>query len=284
MRMDLSPTVRGRRLVRELIRLRENTGLSREAAAKRVDFSVSKLYRIEAGRTRVSTDDLEDLLDLYGVHSPEREALIQLGRDARRRGWWTAYSDVFTGSYIGLEFAAKMIRVNATVVPGFLQTDAYARAIIASTGPGLGEEEIDRRVKARKARREALFDRPDPPGIHVVLDEAVLRRHIGGAEVTREQLAALIEAAERPNVTIQVLPFSAGGHAGLDGEFVILVFPDPQDPPVAYIEGLHGDLYLEVEEELDRYMMAWTYMLTKTLDPTESIAAMEEVVKEGKDK
>lgn len=280
MRMDLSPTVRGRRLVRELIRLRENTGLSREAAAKRLDFSVSKLYRIEAGRTRLSTDDLEDLLDLYGVHSPEREALIQLGRDARRRGWWTAYSDVFTGSYIGLEFAARTIRVNATVVPGFLQTEAYARAIVASTGPTLDAEEIDRRVSARMARREALFGRPDPPDVHVVLDEAVLRRQIGGAEVTRQQLAALIEAAERPNVAIQVLPFAAGGHAGLDGEFVILIFPDPQDAPVAYIEGLHGDLYLEVEEELDRYMTAWTYMLTKTLDPVESIAAIEEVVKE----
>jgi transcriptional regulator with XRE-family HTH domain len=127
--MDYSPTVRGRRLIRELTRLRQAQGLSLETAARRLDFSKSKLYRLENGRSRITLDDLEDMLDLYAVRSPQREALVQLGRDARKRGWWTAYSGVFTGSYVGLESEASRIQVNAHIVPCFLQTQNYARAV-----------------------------------------------------------------------------------------------------------------------------------------------------------
>jgi len=278
--MDYSPTVRGRRLMRELTRLRQAQGLSLETAAQRLDFSKSKLYRLENGRSRITLDDLEDMLDLHGVRSPEREALVQLGRDARKRGWWTAYSDVFTGSYVGLESEAARIQVNAHIVPGFLQTEDYARAVIAATRPALAAAEVDRRVTARTARRNALFSRAEPPEIHVVLDEVALRRQVGGLDAMPAQLAALADAGARPRLTLQVLPFAVGANAGMEGEFVILTFPDPEDPPVAYAEGLMGDVYLESEEELDVYALAWSHLVERALTPDESVSLIRKIAKE----
>jgi transcriptional regulator with XRE-family HTH domain len=268
--MDYSPTVRGRRLMRELARLRQAQGLSLDVAAQRLGCSKSKLYRIENGRCRVTLDDLDDLLDLYSVRSPQREALVQLCRDARRRGWWTAYSDVFTGSYIGLESEADTIKVNAHLIPGFLQTPDYARATITATGPWLDASDIDRRVAARAARQQALLGKPSPPQIHIVLDEAVAHRVVAGPQAMTAQLAALAEAGQRPSITIQVLPFSTGAAAGLDGEFVILQFPDPDDPPVAYIEGPMGDIYLESGDELDRCNLAWASLVGQAASPADS--------------
>ncbi len=185
-------------------------------------------------------------------------------------GSWTAYSDVFTGSYIGLESEASAIKVNAHLVPGFLQTPGYARAAITATGPWLDAASIDRRVSARTARQQALLDKTVPPRIHVVLDEAVLHRVIGGPEVIEAQLTAL--AAAGPAITIQVLPFAAGAAAGLDGEFVILNFPSPEDPPVAYVEDPMGDIYLETPDELDRCNLAWTSLVSQAASPAESAA------------
>ncbi len=147
--MDYSPTVRGRRLMRELTRLRHAQGLSLEVAAQRLDFSKSKLYRLENGRGRITLDDLEDMLDLYAARSPQREALVQLGRDARKRGWWTAYSDVFTGSYVGLESEASAIKVNAHLVP-----DSCRRRTTPaprSPGPGHGSTSATRTAASRRA-------------------------------------------------------------------------------------------------------------------------------------
>jgi hypothetical protein len=278
--MDYSPTVRGRRLIREIVRLRNDNGLSMETAARRLDWSKSKLYRVEVGRTRISTDDLEDMLDLYGVRSPQREALIQLGRDARKRGWWTAYSDVFTGSYIGLEAEAGSIRISAHVIPGIFQTPSYAREVITRTRPGITAEDIARTVAARTARQQALRDRDEPPQIHVILDEAALHRVIGGPQTMREQFIALMDAAVRPYVTIQALPFSAGAHAGMDGKFTILSFPDPEDPPIAYVEGLMGDVYLESEEDVDLYNFSWSHLVTQALAPDESTTMIRKLAKE----
>jgi transcriptional regulator with XRE-family HTH domain len=278
--MDYSPTVRGRRLIRELTRLRQAQGLSLEVAAQRLDFSKSKLYRLENGRSRITLDDLEDMLDLYAVRSPQREALVQLGRDARKRGWWTAYSDVFTGSYVGLESEAARIQVNAHIVPGFLQTQDYARAVIAATRPALEPGEVDRRVIARTARQNALFGRAKPPEIHVVLDEVALRRQVGGRAVMSAQLDMLVDAGMRPGLTLQVLPFTAGANAGMDGEFVILTFPDPEDSPVAYAEGLMGDVYLESGNELDIYNLAWSHLAEDALTPDESAAVVRQIAKE----
>lgn len=278
--MDHSPTVRGRRLMRELKRLREQANISPDEAASKLDFSKSKLYRIENGRSRVDADDLEDMLDLYDVRSPGRDALIKLGRESRRRGWWTRYKDVFTGSYVALESEASVIRINAHLVPGFLQTPDYAREVIRATGPWLDPADADRRVAARAARRDSLLSREDPSRIHVILDESVLCRQVGGPEAFAEQLRALAEAAERPNLTLQVLPFCAGAAPGMDGEFVILSFPDPEDAPVAYTEGMYGDVYLESKEEVDRFETAWASLTNKALDPAASAALIRKAAEE----
>jgi transcriptional regulator with XRE-family HTH domain len=280
--MDHSPTVRGRRLVRELKRLREASDLTADEAAARLDFSRSKIYRLENGTSRIDADDLEDMLDLYGVTSPERDALIQLGKEARRRGWWTRYRDVFSGSYVVLEAEASDIRRCASLVPGIFQTEDYARAVITATGPWLGREEIERRVTARETRQRALFSGTQIPRMHVVLDESVLRRQVGGLDVTRRQIAALAKAAQRPEVTIQVLPFTAGACAGIDGDFVILDFPDPEDLSVVYVEGLFGDLYLESKGETDRYILAWGHLAEQALDPAASLAMIAELAEDSR--
>jgi transcriptional regulator with XRE-family HTH domain len=266
--------------MRELKRLRETSGMSPDEAARRLDFSKSKLYRIENGKSRADADDLEDMLDLYDVRSPDRDALVQLGRDSRRRGWWTTYKDVFTGSYVGMESEAAQIQVASHIVPGILQTADYARAVITQTRPALDADEAERRVIARIARQEAILGRASPPEIHVVLDEAGLHRQVGGERVMMQQLAGLAKASAQPGVTLQVLPFSAGASPALEGDFVILAFPDPEDPPVAYAEGLFGDLYLESKEELDRYSLAWTHLLAKALSPAASTAMISELAQE----
>ena len=278
--MDHSPTVRGRRLMREVKRLRESSGMSPDEAARRLDFSKSKLYRIENGKSRIDADDLEDMLDLYDVRSPDRDALVALGRDSRRRGWWTTYKDVFTGSYVGLEYEAARIQVASHIVPGLFQTPEYARAVIAGTRPALDADEVERRVAARVARQQAVLHRDNAPDIHVVLDEAGLHRKVGGEQVMMQQLADLAKVSAQPGITLQVLPFAAGASAALEGDFVILAFPDPEDTPVAYAEGLFGDLYLESKEELDRYSLAWTHLLDKALSPAESAALISELLQE----
>jgi len=278
--VEYSPTVRGRRLIRELERLRHDSGLSMELAAKQLGWSVSKLYRLENGRSKISTDDLVDMLDLYGVRSPRREALVQLGRDARRRGWWTAYTDIFTGSYIAMEAEASSIRVNAHVIPGLFQTPGYAHAVITGTRPTVGPEEAERRVAARTARQDALFSRTEQPEIHVILDEAVLHRQVGGPAVMAQQLEALAETSTWPQVTLQVLPYTAGANAGMDGHFVILAFEAAaEDPPIAYVEGLMGDVYIEAAEEVDRFNLAWSLLTAQALDPAESAVMIRALAK-----
>jgi transcriptional regulator with XRE-family HTH domain len=279
--VEYSPTVRGRRLIREIERLRRESGLSMEAAAQRLGWSTSKMYRLENGRSRITTDDLEEMLDLYGVRLPKREALIQLGRDARKRGWWTAYADIFTGSYMSMEAEASSIRINAHMVPGILQTPGYAREVIAATRPAITAQDAERRLAARLARQQALSSRDSPPQIHVVLDEAVLHRQVGEPASLRAQLAALTEAAERPNVIVQVFPFAAGANAGMDGKFTLLAFPDGQDPPIAYVEGLMGDVYVEAGDDVDQFSLAWTHLVTRALGPAESASMISAHAKEN---
>jgi hypothetical protein len=214
------------------------------------------------------------------VRSPQRDALIQLCRDARRRGWWTAYADVFTGSYISMEAEASSIRVHAHVLmPGIFQTPGYAREVITATEPGISPEDAERRLAARLARQDALFSRDDPPSVHAIMDEAILRRQVGGPAVTAAQLNALAEAAARPQVTLQVLPFTAGANAGMDGKFTLLSFPD--DPPVAYVEGLMGDIYLEAAAETGRFHAAWTRLASQALSPGESVQMIRQLVKDN---
>ncbi len=174
---DLILTVRARRLMKEIRRLRTASGLTVARAAKQLEISEATLWRMENGKTRISTEVLVAMLDLYAVRSPQREALERLALDSLRRGWWAPYRDVFSGSYVALESDAAAIRVNAFMIPGFFQTPGYARAAIAGTAPGLHLTEVERRMEARQARQKALFtDRDEPPMVHVLLDESLVCR------------------------------------------------------------------------------------------------------------
>jgi len=254
------PTVLRILLGAQLRRLRETKAITREDAGWEIRASGSKISRMELGRVSFKERDVADLLTLYGVNDPdEREALLVLARQANNPGWWQQYSDIMPNwfqSYLGLETAASLIRTyEIQFVPGLLQTPEYSRAVITLGHAGITAEQMDRRVELRKQRQQ-VFDRPDAPQLWAVIDEAVLRRPIGGVEVMRAQIEALIEAAKKPNVRLQIIPFNAGGHAAAGGPFAILRFPEPELPDVVYVEQLTSAIYLDKREDVDQYAMA----------------------------
>jgi transcriptional regulator with XRE-family HTH domain len=236
------PTVLRILLGAQLRRLREGKSISREDAGYEIRASGSKISRMELGRVSFKERDVADLLSMYGVaDTAEREALLGLARQANNPGWWHHYGDILPPwfqSYLGLEAAASLIRTyEIQFVPGLLQTPEYARAVILLGHAGATADEIDRRVELRRQRQQVL-DRIEPPQLWAVIDEAVLRRPIGGPDVMRAQIEALIEAAKKPNVRLQIIPFHAGGHAAAGGPFAILRFPEPELPDVVYVEQL----------------------------------------------
>ncbi|MEV7004884.1 helix-turn-helix transcriptional regulator [Streptosporangium sp. NPDC051022] len=262
-----SPTVRHRRLGRELRRLREAAGLSVDAVAVHLGWSQSKVNRIENARINVSGTDVANACDLYGVDSSTKAGLIQLAKDASQRGWWTAYSDVFTGSFIGLEAEASEIRIwQPLLIPGLLQTEKYTRELFQAGRPDLSKSDMDRHVAARMARKIALVI---PPMLHVVIDETVLRpiEHTG---VMAEQIETLVELANREPVTIQVLPRNAGFHRGLEGAFSVLSFSEQADPDVGYVESPAGDIYVEAPSQVKRLMLTFERLAGVALSPEES--------------
>jgi transcriptional regulator with XRE-family HTH domain len=241
----------------QLHRLREARGISAEQAAEAIRGSHSKISRMEHGRVGFKERDVGDLLTLYGVtDSEERAALLNLAREANTPGWWHAYSDILPAwlePYVGLEAAASVIRTyQIQLVPGLLQTEAYARALIRQ-GSAASEEEIARRGELRASRQEILR-RPDAPQLWVVVDEGALRRPVGSREVVREQLKYLVEMADHPAVTLQILPFSTGAHSAMGGPFTILRFAEPDLQDVVYIEQLTSALYLDKPVEVDSYL------------------------------
>lgn len=251
------PTARRLQLGARLRNLREARGISRADAGWAIRSSESKISRMELGRVGFKERDLVDLLRLYGMDTEdEQERLLTLAREANAPGWWQAYSDVLSPwfqTYLDLEQAAELIRTyEVQFVPGLLQTEAYARAVIG-LGPGtLSDDQIDRRVELRMARARILA-RPDPPRLWAVIDEAVLRRPIGGAKVLRAQIESLLHATDLPNVRLQVIPFRVGGHPAAGGAFSILRFPHPDLSDVVYLEYLTNAVYLEKPEDLDLY-------------------------------
>ncbi|MEV4343690.1 helix-turn-helix transcriptional regulator [Actinoplanes sp. NPDC049596] len=255
------PTVLRILLGTQLRKLREARGITREDAGWEIRASGSKISRMELGRVSFKERDVNDLLTLYGVKdAAERESLLVLARQANNPGWWQQFSDVMPGwfqSYLGLEAAATLIRTyEIQFVPGLLQTADYARAVIMLGHAGVTPEEMDRRVELRQ-QRQAILDRPgDAPQLWAVIDEAVLRRPIGGVDVMRAQIEFLIEAAKKPNVRLQIIPFHAGGHAAAGGPFAILRFPEPELPDVVYVEQLTSAIYLDKREDVDQYAMA----------------------------
>jgi len=269
-----SPTARGRRLRHELRRLREEAGLTHAKVASRLEWSASKVSRIETGQSRVQTGDVRDLLDVYGITDETTcEALVQLAREARRRGWWTRYTDVLgSGTYVGLEAeAATLHTFEAQFIPGLLQTEDYASAIIRAGQVRPDPETLERRLAARLARQEIL-SRSDPPEIWAVLDEPVVSRPVGGPDIMRAQLQHLIELSTLPNtpLTLQVLPLSAGAHPGMNGPFVILTFHSPTDPPMVYLETATDGLYIEEPSDIERYNLMFSHLVARALGPDES--------------
>lgn len=278
-----SPTVRGRKLASELRRLREHAGLTAEEAAAQLGqgWSRFKVAYIERAKTKPTSHAITAMLDLYGVDSATRAALMDLARNAWRRGWWTDYSDIFKGSYLALEDdAARIDEWSPQLIPGLLQTDEYAREIIRAGQRG-DEAEIDRRVRARMARK-ALLSRKDPPAptLTTVLDEAALRRPIGGAHVMGGQLNALLDAARRPNVTVRVLPLEVGTHAGLDGPFIILGFPEAIAPDAAYTATRLGDAFAESAEIVRGIKVDFESLEAVALPPDASTELIAAIAKE----
>src|ERR1039457_5057161 len=287
MAAEHSPTVRRRRLALELRRLREAAHLTCEEVAEHLECSTSKVSRIETGRVSVSPRDVRDMLDLYGVSAQEGASLVQLVRDSRQKGWWHAYSDAIEprfATYIGLESAASEIRIyEVTLIPALLQTEEYARTVITAGtgGGGVGGDHdgVQRNVALLMARQPPLTSN-DPPRLWAVLDEAALRRTVGGAGLMRLQLEHLLDLARLSNVAIQVIPFGAGAHPAMGRPYVVLVFPERIDPDVVYLEDLTRAMYLEDVDEVDRYNMFFNHLRATALSFDESAALIISVLKE----
>ncbi|MEV6023768.1 helix-turn-helix transcriptional regulator [Streptomyces sp. NPDC052036] len=257
-----------------LRRLREARGITREAAGYSIRASESKISRMELGRVSFKTRDVEDLLTLYGItDEAERTSLLSLAKEANVAGWWHSYSDVLPSwfpTYVGLEGAAHLIRsYEVQFVHGLLQTEAYAHAVVARGMKGASAADIDRRVALRLERQKYLVSE-NAPQFHVILDEAALRRPYGDREVMRGQLQHLIDISERPNVRLQVMPFSLGGHSGESGAFTILSFPESDLSDVVYLEQLTSALYLDKREDVLQYETAMKQLQQDSPGPDES--------------
>ncbi|MEV4263806.1 helix-turn-helix transcriptional regulator [Kribbella sp. NPDC049584] len=240
-----------------LRRMRAAAGISRSDAGWEIRSSESKISRMELGRVGLKERDVGDLLSLYGLDDEEeRERLLRLAREANNPGWWHRYGDVLPSwfhSYLDLEAAAQLIRVyELQFIPGLLQTPEYIRAVVQLGRGMIPADEVERRVTLR-TNRQGVLTRPEPVRLWAVVDEAVLRRPIGGVKSMIEQLNHLIDASQMPNVTLQVMPFSVGGHAATGGAYSILRFPEQDLPDMVYIEHLTSALYLDKLEDLDQY-------------------------------
>lgn len=281
-----SPTVRRRRLGAELRRRREEAGVTIEAVAEQLGCSASKVSRIETGHTLAAPKDVRAMLDCYGVTGAQADELVEIAGQARQKGWWHPYSTVLAGAYVGLEAAAQSIRAyEQQVVPGLLQTREYAEAMIRAARPDFTEAEVCDRVRIRLARQSLIspaapYTDVDQMELWVVLDEAVLSRPVGGDAVMRAQLRRLVAAAQSPHVRLQVLPFESGAHAGMDGTFTILDFPEPSDPGAVYAENATGGLFLEKQDELRKYAFIFDCVQAAALDPVESVALIAQLAKE----
>lgn len=268
----------------QLRRLREAKGISREEAGHLIRGSESKISRMELGRVSFKERDVADLLTLYGVEDEEaRASVMELVLKANEPGWWHRYNDLLPSwfqAYVGLEEAASRIRTyEVQFIPGLLQTKEYARAVITAGAAGLSSHEISRRVDLRMERQRVL-EREGGPFFWAVIDEAALRRPIGGVDVMRSQLEHLLEVMRQPNITIQVMPFAFGGHSAEGGAFSILRFQDPELPDVVYVEQLASALYLDKREDVDRYSEVMERLCAVSTTPEETVEILTKIMRE----
>ena len=283
---DISgPTVPRMILGNQLHRFREAAGISPDRAGYEIRASRSKISRMENGRVGFKERDVVDLLDLYGITDEEtRAGLMTLARQANAPGWWSKYGgDIMTDwleEYLGFEAAASVIRAfELQFVHGLFQTEAYARAVTLLGNRAAPAEEIDRRVGLRLKRQELLAS-AKPPQVWVVIDEGALRRPVGGRAVMRGQLNRLIEVVGLRQVTIQVVPFSRGGHAAAGGSFTVLRFDADDVPDVVYIEQLTSALYLDKREDVEHYLEVMNNLSAEALTPARTAQFLEEILKE----
>lgn len=268
----------------QLRRLREAAGITPDQAGYEIRGSRSKISRMENGRVSFKDRDVADLLTLYGLPSgPARERMLELARQANTPGWWAKYSDLLPDwfeAYLGLEAAASIIRTfELQFVHGLFQTEDYARAVTRLGHKAAPPADIDRRVHLRM-QRQSLLTTPTPPRVWSVMDEAALRRPVGGRRVMRTQLARLADAAALPTVTLQVIPFHHGGHAAAGGSFTILRFAEPDLPDIVYTEQLTSSLYLENPTDLDHYMETMNRLSAEALTPAATTTYITQLITE----
>lgn len=270
-----TPTVRLRRLATELKRLRQAAGLTRDDAAEQTNLNSATLWRIETAKVRPHRRTVVTLMNHYRLHDQEHRAkLLDLAKDAGNLGWLQEYEDDLTEqylTYVSFEAGARSIRnYESLFIPGLLQTEAYASAVIAGVLPFATKEEINQRVEVRMQRQAILHRDEDPLQLWAILDEAALHRAVGGNDVMHNQLVELAKAAELPQVTLQVLPFSLGAHAAMPGSFVVMDFADPADPDLVYIDSMAGDLFMERDNEVRRTTMTYQHLQANALNPADS--------------
>ncbi|WP_180930683.1 helix-turn-helix transcriptional regulator [Streptomyces sp. AJS327] len=282
MASHINPTVRRRRLGQELRRLRELRGLTAEEVAERLLVSQSKISRLENGRRSISQRDVRDLCGVYEVDDRRIvESLMQMAKESRQQGWWHAFGDIPYSVYIGLETDAASLRVyEPQVIPGLLQTPAYAEAVCVGALPEASTIDIEKRVQVRLRRQERINEERSPLRLWAVLDEAALRRAVGGPHTMVEQLTHLNELGQRPHITIQVMPFAMGAHPGVNGQYAILEFPDAADSSVVYLEGVTSDLYLEKPHDVRSYSVMYEHLRAEALTPDHTREFIEAVAKD----
>ena len=282
--MATGPTVRRRRLGAELRRLRDSAGYKLEEVAGMLGVAPSTLSRIETGKAPTKSAYLSQLLELYRVtDAGQRQILVDMAREGHRKGWWAAYDDVLPsglGVYVGLEAEASGLRsYEIGVVHGLLQTTDYARAVLRASAPRHTADQIERLVDLRMERQRRLGDDP-PLDLWVIHDEAVIRRTVGGPVVMRHQLAHLLVAAGLPGVTLQVLPFDTGAHAGHDGPFSIIEFHDRSDSEVVYVESTAGPIYLEKDRDIRASAEVFDRLRAAALPPEASLDLISKAARE----
>jgi hypothetical protein len=278
------PTVLRILLGARLRRLRESRKISAVDAGHAIRATASKISRLESGKVGFKQRDVNDLLTLYGVADPgERAATLSLVEEANKQDWWHRYSDVLPNwfeVYIGLEEAASLIRTyEVQFVPGLLQVEEYARAVVMLGFPDVSGSEIEQRVGLRMERQHCLTE-TEAPTLWAVVDEAVLQRPLGGRATMRKQLKHLIEIIELPNVTVQIMPFAAGGHAAAGGAFTILRFGEPVLPDIVYLEQLNSAIYLDKPHEVDKYMRVMNRLCVEAAPSTGTQQRLATILKE----
>ena len=263
------PTVRLRRLAAALRRLRADSGLTREEVEEQTGVNPGTLYRLESARSRLQKRTLITLLNLYEVNGDLRSDLLELSKNADGQGWLQPYHAELPedyAAYISFESEARAMRnYQSLYIPGLLQTEDYARAAVHGTAPMIAPDEVENRVRARLERQERLIG-DSPVELWAIVDEAALRRQVGGPMVVRAQLTRLLDSAAQSNITVQAIPYDVGAHPGMPGSFVYLEFADPADPDLVYVDTQAGDLFLESDDDLRLYASMFDHLRAVALN------------------